>query len=92
MKLPKPPWLCPSVRSKRGHFSRVWVGHDSWTTLALVIDCYTRELLDWHLTRPGKTTTAASALEQALISPFGALGKVTHEFLLRSSTPPVRTR
>ena len=28
---------------------RVWAGRDGWTTLALVIDCHTRELLGWHL-------------------------------------------
>ncbi|GGW21083.1 hypothetical protein GCM10011452_00010 [Gemmobacter lanyuensis] len=42
---------------------RVWAGRDGWTTLALVIDCHTRELLGWHLSRSGKATTAASALE-----------------------------
>jgi putative transposase len=63
---------------------RVWAGRDGWTTLALVIDCHTRELLGWHLSRSGKATTAASALEHALINRFGTLGKVTREFLLRS--------
>lgn len=63
---------------------RVWAGRDGWTTLALVIDCHTRELLGWHLSRSGKATTAASALEHALISRFGTLEKVTREFLLRS--------
>jgi putative transposase len=32
---------------------RVWVSHDGWTTLALVIDCHMRELLGWHLSRSG---------------------------------------
>jgi putative transposase len=59
---------------------RVWAGRDGWTTLALVIDCHTRELLGWHLSRSGKATTATSAL----ISRFGTLGKVTREFILRS--------
>ena len=54
---------------------RVWAGRDGWTTLALVIDCHTRELLGWHLSRSGKATTAASALEHALISRFGTLGR-----------------
>lgn len=39
---------------------RVWAGRDGWNTLALVIDCHTRELLGWHLSRSGKATTAAS--------------------------------
>ena len=69
---------------------RVWAGRDGWTTLALVIDCHTRELLGWHLSRSGKATTAASALEHALISRFGTLGKVTREFLLRSCIDPVK--
>lgn len=30
---------------------RVWAGRDSWTTLVLVVDCYTRELLGGHLSR-----------------------------------------
>ena len=63
---------------------RVWAGRDGWATLALVIDCHTRELLGWHLSRSGKATTAASALEHALITRFGTLGRVTQEFLLRS--------
>jgi putative transposase len=41
----------------------VWAGRDGWLSLALVIDCHTRELLGWQLSRSGKATTAASALE-----------------------------
>jgi putative transposase len=26
---------------------RVWAGRDGWTTMALVIDCHSRELLGW---------------------------------------------
>lgn len=52
--------------------------------LALVIDCYTRQLLGWQLSRSGKATTAAAALEQALIVRFGSLGRVQTPFLLRS--------
>ena len=73
----------PNERWSTG-LCRVWAGRDGWTTLALVIDCHTRELLGWHLSRSGKATTAASALEHALINRFGTLGKVTREFLLRS--------
>jgi len=36
--------------------------------LALVIDCCSRELLGWHLSGSGKSKTAESALEQALIA------------------------
>ncbi|WP_226341267.1 hypothetical protein [Gemmobacter serpentinus] len=54
-------------------------------------DGITRELLGWHLSRSGKATTAASALEHALISRFGTLGRVNNAFLLRSDNGPVFT-
>ena len=60
-------------------------------SLALVIDCHTRELLGWHLSRTGKATTATAALEHALISRFGTLGRVDREFLLRSDNGLVFT-
>ena len=63
---------------------RIWAGRDGWTTLALVIDCCSRELLGWHLSRSGRSKTAESALEHALIARFGTLGKVPQPFLLRS--------
>jgi len=63
---------------------RVWTGRDQWVTLALVIDCHTRELLGWQLSRSGKAKTAESALEQALIARYGCLGRVPSPFLLRS--------
>ena len=63
---------------------RVWAGRDGWASLAIVIDCCTREILGWHLSRSAKATTAESALEQALINRFGTLGKVPTSFLLRS--------
>ena len=63
---------------------RVWAGRDGWSTLALVIDCHTRELLGWHLSRSGKSRTAEIALENALISRFGSLGATPEPFLLRS--------
>ncbi|GAP66609.1 transposase [Mizugakiibacter sediminis] len=52
---------------------RVWGGRDGWLVLALVVDCYTRQLLGWHLSRSGKAHTAAAALKQALIARFGSL-------------------
>lgn len=55
---------------------RVWTGRDGWASLALVIDCYSRELLGWHLSRSGRSKTAEAALEQALIARYGCLGKV----------------
>jgi len=70
---------------------RIWAGRDGWASLALVIDCHTRELLGWHLSRTGRASTAASALEQALIARFGTLGRVPHPFLLRSDNGLVST-
>ena len=55
------------------------------------MDCHTRELLDWHLSRSGKASTAVSALEHALIARFGTLGKVDVPFLLRSDNGLVFT-
>ena len=66
---------------------RVWAGKDGWAPLALVMDCHTRALLGWHLSRSGKASTAGSALEHALIARFGTLGKVDEPFLLRSELP-----
>lgn len=63
---------------------RIWAGRDGWAHLALVIDCCSRELLDWHLSRSGRSRTAESALEQTLITRFGTLGRVPEPFLLRS--------
>ena len=70
---------------------RIWAGQDGWCSLALVIDCHTRELLGWHLSRSGKSKTAEAALEQALITRFGCLGRVTTPFLLRSDNGLVFT-
>jgi putative transposase len=70
---------------------RVWGGRDGWLVLALVIDCYTRQLLGWHLARTGKATTAGAALEQALITRYGSLGRVRTPFLLRSDNGLVFT-
>lgn len=55
------------------------------------MDCHTRELLGWHLSRSGKATTAQAALEQALIARFGTLGRVPVPFLLRSDNGLVFT-
>lgn len=70
---------------------RVWGGRDGWLSLALVIDCYTWQLLGWHLSRSGKASTASAALEQALIARFGVLGRVPRSFLLRSDNGLVFT-
>ena len=69
---------------------RVWSGRDGWATLALVMDCHSRELLGWHLSRSGRSKTAEAALEQALIARFGTLGRVPKSFLLRSGCTMAR--
>lgn len=63
---------------------RLWADRDRWATLALVMDCHTRELLDWHPSRSGKACTAGSALEHALGARFGTLGRVPEPFLIPS--------
>ena len=70
---------------------RVWGGRDGWLSLALVIDCGTRQLLGWHLSRTGKASTASAALEQALITRYGTPGRVPVPFLLRSDSGLVFT-
>ena len=70
---------------------RVWDGKDGWLSLALVIDYHTRQLLGWQLSRTGKASTAVAALEQALITRFGTLGRVKGAFLLRSDNGLVFT-
>ena len=70
---------------------RVWGGKDGWLSLALVMDCHTRELLGWQLSKTGKASTAVSALEHALINRFRCLGKVPERFLLRSDNGLVFT-
>ena len=70
---------------------RVWRGKDGWLSLALVIDCSTRQLLGWHLSRTGKASTASAAQEQALITRYGTLGRAREPFLLRSDNGLVFT-
>ena len=70
---------------------RVWGGRDGWLTLALVMDCHTRQVLGWQLSRSGRATTATTALEQALITRYGVLGRVPPPFLLRSDNGLVFT-
>lgn len=64
--------------------TRVWCSRDGWCHLALLIDCCTRELLGWRLSRRGYTKTAEAALQEALINRFGRLGRVTSPLVLRS--------
>src|SRR3546814_8538350 len=63
------------------------------TRCALVTGVQTCALpiLGWHLSRSGKATTASAALEQALITRYGSLGRVPQPFLLRSDNGLVFT-
>lgn len=63
---------------------RIWAWRNGWVTLALVIDCHTRELLGWHLSRNYDAMTAGNALEHPLIARFGTLGPVSEPFSLQS--------
>ena len=69
----------------------VWCGRDRWCTLAVVIDCATREVLGWRLARRGNAVTAEAALEEALISRFGCLGRIPGGLMLRSDNGLVFT-
>lgn len=53
---------------------RIWGGRDGWLTLALVIDCYSRQLLGWHLSRSGKATTAAGGAGASIDRPVRHVG------------------
>ena len=83
--------VLPDASQRCLDLCRIWGGRDSWLTLALVIDCHTRQLLGWHLARSGKASTAMAALEQALITRYATLGRVPAPFLLRSDNGLVFT-
>jgi transposase InsO family protein len=70
---------------------RIWGGRDGWLTLALVIDCYSRNLVGWQLSRSGTVHTAACALEQTTIARYCYLGRTPTPLLLRSDTGLVFT-
>jgi hypothetical protein len=64
----------------------VGAGRDGWLLLALVIESRTRRLRGWRLSRTGMVSTAAAALDLALITRLGTLGRVQGPFLLRSDS------
>lgn len=65
--------------------ARVWCGErDRWAALTLVMDCCTREILGWRLSRRGNAKAAEAALEEALINRFGALARLAQPLTLRS--------
>lgn len=81
----------PPDRHWASKLCRVWGGRDGWLTLALAINCCSRQLLGWQLPRSGKAVTAAAALEQALIPRFGTLGLMHTPFLPCSDNAQVFT-
>ena len=48
------------------------------------MDCFTRELLGWRLSRTGNAKAAEAALEEALINRYGVLGRAQDELTIRS--------
>lgn len=69
----------------------IWCGKDQWCNLALVIDCGSRELIGWRLSKRGNATTAEAALEEAIIQRYGVLGCVQAPLILRSDNGLVFT-
>jgi putative transposase len=55
------------------------------------MDCYTRELLGWCLSRTGNAQAPEAALEEALIHRYGLLGKARDELAIRSDNGLVFT-
>ncbi|WP_148252247.1 DDE-type integrase/transposase/recombinase [Aidingimonas lacisalsi] len=82
----------PSVTSRPDerwatNLTHVWCGKDRRASLAVIIDCCTREILGWRLSDNGSSKTAEAALEEALIYRLGGssvLGRVRHPLALRS--------
>ena len=72
--------------------ARIWAGKDGWATLALVMDCHTRELSGLASVALWQGIYGSiAALEHALIARFGSLGRVEMPFLLRSDNGLVFT-
>ena len=49
------------------------------------MDCPTRELLGWQLSKTDKISTVVSALEYAFITHYRCLGRMPERFLLHSN-------
>ena len=52
--------------------ARIWTGRDGWASLALVIDCHTRELLGWHFYRAPARQALPAQLSSTRSSPGSA--------------------
>ncbi|WP_218023788.1 DDE-type integrase/transposase/recombinase [Halomonas halmophila] len=62
----------------------LWCGKDRRASLAVIIDCCTREILGWRLSDNDSSKIAKAWLEAALIYRLGALGCVQQLLALRS--------
>lgn len=79
----------PSVASRPDErwatdLTHVWCGKDRRASLAVIIDCCTREILGWRLSDNGNSKTAEAALEEALLYRFGLLARIGQPLALRS--------
>ena len=55
------------------------------------MDCHTREVLGWSLSKNGNAKSAVAALEDALLSRYGIVGKAEKGLQLRSDNGLVFT-
>lgn len=89
--------VLPSVASRPNErwatdIARVWCGPvHPWCALTIVMDCHTREALGWRLSPSGNAKAAEAALEEALITRYGTLGRARDRITLRSDNGLVFT-
>ena len=89
--------VLPSVASRPNErwatdLARVWCGPvHRWCALTIVMDCCTREALGWRLSPTGNAKAAEAALEEALMTRYGALGRARDKITLRSDNGLVFT-
>lgn len=58
--------------------ARVWCDEqDRWVALTLVMDCNSKEVLDWCLIKRGNAKPVVAALEDALPTRYGVIGQAT---------------
>ncbi|MEZ9553296.1 transposase [Vibrio breoganii] len=72
--------------------ARVWCGQqDRWAELTLVMDSHIREVLGWSLSKRGNAKSAVAALEDALLTRYGVIGRAALGLQLRSDNGLVFT-